>query len=162
MFMSRFSIHSTIKDGTRISGYKLVDMNNNYSIKEKSEVEKLALNGYIENATARLDPNTGAITMKGKGCKLRELPVLRLNDRQTRVTYKVVGIYSQNRRTVGYKVISSYGVVEKWDLNKAVSKARDGLVIGVGIQKFGEQYRLRGKNGFSLESLPIYKIPISS
>lgn len=161
MLMSRFLIHSTIKDGTRISGYKLKDSNGNFVLKEKQEVEKLALNGYIDNATARLDPNTGVITMKGKGCKLRELPVLKLNDRQTRVTYKVIAIYSQNRRTVGYQVISSCGVVERWDVNKAVDKARNGLIIGVGVQKFGDQYRLRGKNGFSLENIPIYKIPIN-
>lgn len=158
MIMSRYTIHSTIKDGTRISGYKLQDIHGDYTIKEKADVEKLALNGYIDNATARLDTKTGIITMKGKGCKLRELPVLRLNDRQTRILYKVIGIYSYNRHTVGYRVQSSMGGIEHWKVEKAVAKARDGVVVGVGIQKFGDTYRLRGKDGFSLESLPVYKM----
>lgn len=157
MIMCRYKIRETIKDGTQICGYKLICADGSIVIKDRNEVEQLARAGYIDNVTACISKDN-VITLKGRGCKLRDFPVIKLNDREIRVTYRVTALYTKDRRTVGYKLVSSTGVVADANLTQAVELARNGTIIGVGVQKFDKEYRLRGKDGFSLEKLPVYKL----
>lgn len=107
--IQRYAIISTIKDGTLVVGYRLQGENGEVCVKDKAEVVKLAINGYIINAIAR--ETNGNYSLFGNGCKLRDIPVIQLKKAETRIQYSVVRLIVNNKRTVGYTLVDTNGKI---------------------------------------------------
>lgn len=151
--IQRYAIISTIKDGTLVVGYRLQGENGEVCVKDKAEVVKLAINGYIINAIAR--ETNGNYSLFGNGCKLRDIPVIQLKKAETRIQYSVVRLIVNNKRTVGYTLVDTNGKIGNYSLADCLDMARKGLIVGVSIQKYGENdYRLRSRHSNNISKLP--------
>lgn len=157
MLLENYKILNPIKEGTLIIGYRLINQHNQVVTKPREEVLELAMLGYIVNAKARIE--NGVITLKGVGCKLRDLPALQINKMNTPEMYKLTHRIISNRKIVGYIVLDNKGAKRKISVEEGIELARNKRIHNVSIQKYSESdYRLRGKNGFSLENLPTVSI----
>lgn len=157
MILEHYTILNPIKEGTVIIGYRLKNGNNQIVTKPRDEVNELAVLGYITNAKARVE--NGTVTLKGIGCKLRELPALQIRKMNTSEEYIVTHRVISNRKIVGYVVLNNKGASRKISVAEGIELAKRKRIHNVGIQKYSDtDYRLRGKNGFSLEELPTISI----
>lgn len=157
MLLEHYTILNPIKEGTVIIGYKLSNRHGQELTKTRDEVNELAMLGYITNAKARME--NGVITLKGVGCRLRELPALQIKRMNAPKKYIVTHRIISNRKIIGYIVLDEGGSSRKISVSDGIELARRKRIHNVGIQKYSNSdYRLRGKNGFSLESLPTISV----
>lgn len=156
MLISHHTIIGTIKDGTIIRGYKLKDQNGRVVLKDKKEVCELAQLGYITNALARVEG--GVMVLKGVGCNLRDIPSIQISKLNTPETYTIINRIVRDKKTIGYTIRGSKGNVKAIDIRTGIKLANNRLIRNVGVQKYdNNEYRLRGKNGFSIKDLPVIK-----
>lgn len=157
MLLENYKILNPIKEGTVIIGYRLINQRSQVVTKPRDEVLELALLGYITNAKARIE--NGVITLKGIGCKLRDLPALQIKKIDTPELYVLTHRIISNRKIIGYIIQNNKGATRKISVDEGIELARNKRIHNVSIQKYGDSdYRLRGKNGFSLETLPTVSV----
>lgn len=153
MLLKRVKILNTIKDGTVIRGYRVVDTAGEVKDISREDLNELALLGYVINAEARVE--NGVTILKGVGCKLRDLPAIRLRDRNKPEQFIITHRWVDKRRTIGYTIQGNKGTCRNIDMNTALKMAKQKLILHVTIQKYSDgEYRLRGKDNFSIEKLP--------
>jgi len=157
MLLGNYRLDKTVKDKNRIIGYIITDLIEGKSLmKDKAFIEQAAVGGYIINARG-IENKDGTITLQGYNCKLRELPIIRIQPRGP-IRHKVTGIITRNKKTIGYVLTDSNGKSMSVNLEEAVSMTRNGLIEDVSVQKYADScIRLRGKNGFALDGVPKYK-----
>lgn len=155
MLLKRVKLLATLKDGTTIKGYRVVTIDNEVINIERDKIYELAALGYVDNATAIKKP--GSISLCGKGCHLRDLPCIQLRKlNNDNIMYIITHRIVNDRHTIGYRIKSETGVAKEIDIDEGLKLARDKRIKNVAIQKYNDyDYRLRGRNGFSLEKLPV-------
>lgn len=153
----RYVITHRILDGTTVLGYRLRDSEGNSINQTKEITARLALDKYIDNATAQRDLKHDSIIIKGVGCELKKLPSITVSHNK-KVKHVIVARIVNGKTTVGYKLQSTDGGESVVNVDKAVDMARKGQITNAKVQKFGDMYRLRGANGYTLNQINVIKV----
>ena len=164
----RYTMVGRCIDGVNILGYAIQDKTTQQiSLMDKATVDQLAITKQIENVVAQ--NYDGKILLKGKNCKLNELPNynpdgsiynrtdLHLDDNEDII---VSARITKSKATVGYVIsLRRNGVViDRRSITKEglVKLAKDGNISNVRVQLSNKTPILRGVN-FELAKLPIYR-----
>ena len=92
------------------------------------------------------------------GCNLRDIPSIQISKLNTPETYTIINRIVRDKKTIGYTIRGSKGNVKAIDIRTGIKLANNRLIRNVGVQKYdNNEYRLRGKNGFSIKDLPVIK-----
>lgn len=152
-------------DGGKIIGYQLVGIDGKIFNIKKEELEKLALNGMVENCT--VIQYNGVNYLKGVGMRLSDLPALSmragiekntgLNNAGVNPALEIVARLMSGTRVVGYVVQDIAGKQYKLSKEKVWELAREKIIINAIAQVCNKQKILRGV-GMELRQLKCIEV----
>lgn len=166
---AKYEIIGRIKSGATVVAYMINDRTTNKQCKfERPVVEQLALNKQIYNCTAQVYAN--AVIMKGINCQLNKLPnynpdgtIIKkeedIKKKKEPPNLELIGKIQDGRSISDYIVINiaDRDSIMKISKEQVIQLAIDDRFINAKAQKNNDQYILRGKNGFNIHRLALYK-----
>ncbi len=157
----RYRLAGRYLEGNEIVGYHLISSNGESLRCKKSDVEKLAERGLIDNC--RLIEYNGVNYIKGVGIRISELPVMNLRTSmmdcaegsrpQLTITKRIVN----GNNVEGYVVVDQMGKSYRLSKEKVWQLARQKLISNAMAQLCGKQKILRGI-GIELRNLPTIQV----
>ena len=167
--MTKYKLVGRCLDGVRVEGYIVQELKTGRTVfAPKDTVDKLALSRQIENCVTQ--KYNGEIKIKGKGCKIVNLPLCdkngRLIGRDNKVKEKekgdweIVGRIMNKQRTLGYRLRYNDGynmkVTDK-RRDDVILMAKHKLISNARVQLSKGESILRGV-GCELTQLPTYRV----
>lgn len=156
------------KNGVRVEGYIIEDQSNSRAYIPKQELERLVMLKKVVNAHGQI--YNGKFYIKGKNCKLTDLPVLDNQgnliskgvQKKTAPYMKIVKRVVKGKDTIAYLMELHHptsGANESGILpREAVLKfAENGVVMNARVQRDGGKSILRGVN-CDLSKLPVMRM----
>ena len=156
------------KNGVKVEGYIIEDQSNNRNYIPKQELERLVMLKKVVNAHGQL--YNGKFYIKGKNCKLTDLPILdckgnlipRNGQRKVTPYMRIIKRVVKGKDTIAYQLEVKHnengniesGVVPR---ETVLQFAETGVLINARVQKDGGKSILRGVN-CDLSKLPIVRV----
>ncbi len=160
-----YKIVGRYMDGVQVIGYQLMDSNGNSIRAKKSDVERLADEGFVENC--RVIEYNGVNYIKGVGIRISELPVMNLRtgeiknsqagDTDSIAKLVITTRLMRGNSVVGYMVKDASGKQYRLSKEKVWQLAREKAISNAMAQVSGQQKILRGV-GIELRDLPAIQI----
>lgn len=143
--MEQYMITTVLKDGISVKGYILKSNTGANEVRNRQEVCEMALRGFIVNAIAKKQNNQ--ITLSGRGCHLRDLPVKQLTKARSNTKWVVTGRLVRGRDLVGYIIRNDMGETQHINIETGLRMTRSKDITNAIVQKYTDgKSKLRGRN----------------
>jgi len=162
MLATTYYIIARYMDGVRVVGYEVESVEGHRDRMTKRQVEELALNKQIINCTAQkyTNPkkNKETVVLKGVGCKLSDLPTIRLNKKSGEIDKRgvIVARIVDGKNTVSYAIRKYNGEITSVSRDNTMLLARKGALKNARAQRSKGELLMRGVK-CDLAKLPIVK-----